>query len=195
MIFVGSIKKAGGILETNYFYFDWKQSALEAMAKRQIGMWSRCDNCGLLIEPFGYCGNEECQEVEAGETTLTDSDIDELVDWFDELDFMPEESDLWDSLQNEGFDTYQNGTGSTIDGIIETIEDSLADIETALESGDRSEILAAIQAATQIYHVRGNIMADYGEYAGLDYWFVDMVRSNGFAAVFGEDEVMAYLER
>lgn len=190
-----TFEETKGILQNNYFYFDWKEAALLAMASRQIsdGLWSRCDNCGSIIDSFYHCDNEECQEAESDETELTDGDIDDLLFYFDELGVIPEESDLWDSLENEGFKAYQEGVSSYIAPIIREIESSLADIETALESDDKTELLAAVQAATQIYHVNGNVLIDYGQYANLEYKFVDNVRNNGLTAVFGEEEVNEFM--
>lgn len=179
------------IMENYYYRFDWREETYRPMAERWIreGYLVRCSVCSTFLDRY-----EDC-DCEAETNELEEGDLDDLIWWLKDIQAEVEESDLWESLVTAGFSAYYDAVYPVFAGVLEDIQDSIKDIEEALRGGDPGEILAAVMAGTQVYHVSGNVMADYGSYANLEYCFVDRVRNEGLEAVFGEEAIHEYCLR
>lgn len=89
------------------------------------------------------------------------------------------------------FDDYYKSVEPVFRNELEMIQNAIDDIELA---NNNAELLAAVLAGTQVYHVNGQVMDDYGEVSNLDYKFVDSIRNDGLLAHFTQEEIDDFME-
>jgi hypothetical protein len=180
--------KESPVIKNNYFTFDWKKSALRQMAENQKHLYNVCPNCGCINED-GY--EDCCEEPEAGE----EPSVEELMYWFDDIEAIPDERALLDSLENEGFKVYQEALGPIIAPVVDEVNEVLNAIRSAETPEDT---LRAVLWGTRVYHVHGNIMSDYSDKVNyeveIDYKLFDEIRNNGLESVFSREDIETYLK-
>lgn len=170
-------------LENNYFSFDWRKSAMTQLARNTRYMYNRCKNCGMLNDGYDCCENPKL----GGHPS-----IGELAEWLIEVDVIPSERELMESLIKDGFKVYKSALKDIIAPVVSEVKDVLKSIRTAKTNEDK---LQAVLWGTRVYHVHGNIMSDYGSLAQyeVEYGDIDNIRNNGLESVFSREEISEYL--
>lgn len=176
-----------GKIENDYFSVNLREEIIKEWCKNNLHLFGFCSECGIIERDFDCdCDNDEYE----------DCDIDDLISWIGEICF----DSLPNSIDNKmvylalvkAFDVYWENVSPVFEGELETISDAIADIERAIEIGDNKELIAACLAGTQIYHVNGLVIRDYGEIANLSDDFVNDIRNNGLIEYFSEEEIQEF---
>lgn len=183
-----------GEIKNGYFSFDARTHILSAYAENNAHNFVKCSVCGSMWEN-GYFDCDCDTDSEESDDPVTS---EELSDWLDDVYYegLPNDvstRDLWQALVTAGFDAYRENLIHYTSGIEGEIERSLEAIETAENTNDPHELLAAVLMATQIYHVNGGIMEDYGSHANLDDCDIDTIRNNGYIEFFGVNEYNSFI--
>lgn len=176
------------VIKNNYFTFNWKESALRKMAENDKHLYNVCPNCGCINEDgYEYC----CEEPEQGE----EPSAEDMAQWLEDIDAIPSERDLRESLEEEGFKVYSEALSAVISPVVDEVTDVLKAIRDAEEAEDK---LRAVLWGTRVYHVHGNIMSDYSDKINydieLDYKLIDSIRNDGLESVFSREEIDEYLK-
>jgi len=172
-------------ISNNYFSANLRDLLLDSYCENNVDNFTICSECGGISES----GFEDC---DCDEQDFGTPDANELKEWFIELDFIPldvTDTDAYDAML-KAFEIYTQDVGPVFSGALEMIQDAISDIESCKSN---SELLAACLAGTQVYHVHGNVMDDYGDAFDLDYNFVDNIRNDGIAAHFNDEEINEFL--
>jgi hypothetical protein len=164
-----------GVLGNQYFLFHWKEAAYRKMAERYT--LYRCPECESINE-------EQCPDHDVVCIALTE---DEAFEYFYDCGYTLEEKDLYDSLMEDGWARYCQGTHPRTDPVKAEILECLTAIS---QDETKEDQLVHLMWTLKIMHVNGSIAADYGD---MDFGDVDFIRRNGLAAYFGEEEVSAFL--
>lgn len=167
-----SFESNKGILQNDYFYFDWEQACYEIMARDYEQLCCEC------YEEKSYCSCDDPEYFEVDAYYFRDMSID-----------IPEEI-MIDALASKGFDTYRDALQSLTAPIEDEIEDLLEQYE---QCKNKADLLSWAVWANHVQHVNGNVISDYGHSFGIDYKMVDSC-SNGLDSHFGQDEIDFYLE-
>lgn len=167
--------------------FNWTEAACRVAAVDELSAGMRqCPECGAMWDS----GDPWCEcEVEDGEEIVPD--LDNVIEWIRDIEYSFSEHQLRRALYEDGWEMWRDRWGTEVDSVHDEIKEALDryyDLET---NWDR---LTWAREATRIYHVNGEVLSDYGDQVGLDCALVCEVRDRGFASVFGEDHVRAYLE-
>lgn len=173
-------------ISNNYFSANLRDLMLDSYCENNADNFCRCSDCGCIHES----GFEDC---DCDEPEYEPVDFGDLKEWFNDIDFIPldaTDNDAYEALL-KAFDIYSQEVGPVFSGALEMIEDAIRDIESC---DSRSELLAACLAGTQVYHVHGNVMDDYGDICNLDFNFVDSVRNDGINAHFTDEQIKGFLE-
>jgi hypothetical protein len=96
---------------------------------------------------------------------------------------------LWDSLYEEGFDTFADGCHQHTDQHKDEVLESLRQVSDA---GNLEEQMAAVMWALHIQHTNGCIAVDYSE-GKLNPHMVHVVQQYGLKAMFTPAEVEKFL--
>lgn len=181
-----------GKIENNYFSVDLRENIIKEWCKDNLHLFCFCPECGIVERGFDCDCDKFDEEYE-------DCDINDLISWIDEIYF----DSLPSNIDNEmvylalvkAFDVYWENVSPVFENELETISNAIEDIEQAIESGDNKELLAACLAGTQIYHVNGLVIGEYGEIANLEYRFVDNIRNHGLIEYFSEEEIQEFMNQ
>ena len=190
-------EQSSGELSNDYFHFDWKRAAYEVLASQLYA--ERCSACGAIMVDYEgvWCeclADYEDDPDEFGEEPTTETvDDSELVEWLEEVGYPLSEWAIEQALEEKGFAAYSEALAGYISGHVEEMEEAVKRLDDAIAADDRWNMLTLAREATRIYHVNGEVMEDYGENIGLDFSLVDSVRNDGFAEVFGREEVREFL--
>jgi hypothetical protein len=189
-----SFKNTKGRIDNDWFSFDWKAAVYREMAEDWLPTTERCPRCGMLVFE-GWEIDCDCWEddEEPESEPCTDDDLDELVEWMEDTCTEPDPDVAYRALVTHGFTVYQDALASIIDGYVDEMRDAVDALNEAISDDDRWAMLTLAREATRIYHVNGEVMEDYGERVGLEFRLVDRVRDEGYAEVFGRDEVREFL--
>lgn len=181
--------KTTPIIENNYFTFDWRESVLKIWCRDNKYQFNICKNCGCYNDGYDCCDN-----VKLGRNPTTK----ELIQWFidlEDIEQMFTESQLIESLATSGFKTYRAGIKDIIAPVISECKSVLKSIRNAKTNQDT---LTAILWGTRVFHVHGNIMADYADRCNYEYQdmytLIDSIRNNGLNSVFSNEEIKSYLQ-
>lgn len=185
------------IIKNNYFEFDLKDAVVSEWCKdyalRQTDVY-RCKFCGSYWDSgFEEC---DCQGQEYNEDDyelVTEDNIEDYIEWSKEIEISPDyisESIIEDAMINQGFAIYQEALSSTIQGVVEDVQQALKQFEDAETNED---LLFAALNASSILHVNGNILQDYGENTGLQYETVCLYRDNGITALFDKEDIESFI--
>jgi len=190
-----AFKESEGVIRNDRFSFDWKGAVYKEMAENWLSTTSKCPRCGMLLFEGRELDCDCWKEDEEPETELcTEEDLEDIVEFMEDCCTEPEPSRALDALVRYGFSIYRDALERTIATHVDEMRLAVQALSEAVDADDRWNMLTMAREATRIYHVNGEVMQDYGERVGLDFSLVDQVRSEGYAEVFGEEEVRAFLE-
>lgn len=184
---LGDIKYAfesSPVLSNNYFYFEWKKAALKRHAKFNKRYYHICRECGCVWDSGYSC---DCTE----DSRMRPAKVYEIEEWLSEIEFIPNEDDLQESLEKDGFKAYRDALKDITRPVESECKDVLRSIKKAKTHEDK---LQAILWGTRVFHVHGNIMRDYGDRFGVDYNLIDSIRDNGLNSVFSNEEIEEYIK-
>jgi len=175
--------KESPVMKNNYFSFDLGRAVYSQMAKNQAYMYKRCKNCGSLNDGFDCCESPR----------LVRATIAEVEDFLREIEAEPRESDIIETMEKQAFKVYRAALKDIVAPVVTEVKAVLKSIRTAKTQEDK---LQAVLWGTRVYHVHGNIMADYADRAqcDVDYKLIDDIRNNGLSSVFSRDEINDFLE-
>lgn len=187
-----------GKLENGYFSVDLKEKVLEQYIDDNLDNFSRCIYCGQIDESGYECCDcseddfEDDEDTEWNDDHWETPDKEDLLDWFSDIGLPNDlsENTIFNAIV-AAFDDYYESVEPVFRNELEMIENAINDIELA---NNNAELLAAVLAGTQVYHVNGQVMDDYGEVSNLDYKFVDSIRNDGLLAHFTQEEIDDFME-
>lgn len=178
------IEEIGGILENSYFRVNVVEKVFSHWCKANIDDFYCCEKCYMIVESCNECdcGNDDFWK-ECGIERLTEwmSDI-----YGDELPPYTTDEMCFDAIV-DCFDEYAAAVHPHILCELELCKNAIEDIENSFDN--KTELLAACLAGTQIYHLNGNIMEDYGGLANIDSMFICEVRDNALLEYFTQEEI------
>jgi len=179
-----------GEIKNDYFSINLRENIIKEWCKDNLHLFGFCPECGIVEHGFDCdCGNNEYEDCQ----------LDDLVDWINEIYFDSLPNGISDEIVYsaivKAFDVYWESVSPVFENELEVISNAIEDIERAIESGDNKELLAACLAGTQIYHVNGLVIRDYGEIANLPYDFVNDIRNNGLIEHFSEEEIQEFVNQ
>jgi len=180
-----------GILNNQYFSFDWKDAAYEQMAKNTYDEYYICQECGCI--QFNYvcndCEDEDGDAIDADK--MTEKDVEQLIEFLRDCEFEIPPMYIVDALIENGFKAYRDG----VEPFTRSTEDELLECVAKIDGADNNQdVLMAAMWALKINHVNGRISEDYGDYVGLDFNLVDQIRSEGIKSVFDSEDVIEFFE-
>lgn len=179
-------------ISNDYFSFDWQAAALSQYAKDNRHDWEVCKRCGDMVEA-GY--GQECRcEEEGREGNFKTPTVKQLTEYLCEMVEMGvtlniSEDVMFRALQTEGFKVYTNALKSVIAGPVAEVKETLRRLKRARTNEDKFTVALS---GTAVWHVHGNIFADYGEQLGLDSDVIDRIRNEGPMNYFGRELLEEY---
>lgn len=184
-----------GVIDNKYFSFDARTAILSTWAKNHKGDYVICNKCGSIWDKyyFGCDCSKKAKPIKAKKSDLLEF-AQYGVGSYDDL-YGIDSSDLWGCLVKDGFPVYRSALKDYTETVEDDIQESLKDIDAAEATGNPFEILAAVLQATQVYHVHGEIMSDYGERANVSSELIDDLRNNGWIDTFGEDAYNEFINQ
>lgn len=187
--YVVAFRDFGEELSNDYFTFDWGRAARRRAAIRATGDFVRCPACGVIETADSVGDICECCGAEVEEW----DDVPEraMLDYFEDMEIEPSESDIEESLVQDGFNAYREGIADTTGPVEEDIKETLS----RLESDDPHTRLVAVLYGTRLWHVNGEVIRDYAYMVtDLEDWQVESVRDNGLEEFFDADDLKEFLE-
>lgn len=147
-----------------------------------------CPECGVSFDSTcDECGAEDLEEITGDEYAYYASEY--------LYDFSNVSRRAWVKAYEEAlFPAYRESVAPLVEGVLEGIIDAIMDMVAMANAGNLPELLAATMAATQVYHVNGEVIEDYGDYQGIYASDVRAVRDGSFEEQFGEEAVTSFLE-
>lgn len=178
-----------GKIKNDYFEFDWQEAALKYDLSDIESEFVHCPECDqtYLYEDW----QDHIDEYHDGtDIDSTDPDQDYIIEFMRDIDHIPSTYALEQSLIKEGFAVYSEALDGYICGIVEEINDLLNEYENA---ETKQDLWLIVLKMLGVWHVHGEIIADYGDRVGLDSDFAYNVRENSGAEMFGEDEFLEWI--
>ena len=170
--------KNSPILSNSCYTFNWKNAAIRREAKNTRELFQVCKNCGMINDGFDCCENPRLGKHPS---------IDELAKWYSEMGIELSDDILMETLVKDGFKVYRNALRDHVQPVINEVKDVLKSIRRSKNNEDR---LLAVLWGTRVYHVNGNIMADYGR---EELSLIDSIRNNGLESVFPKEDINEYI--
>lgn len=174
---------SNGRVGNDYFDFDLKTALIRKEAEKNRDEYDWCESCNW------WADNCECEEP-----NIAEPDIETVIDIIESTGEWGR-SATWDEItelfRTEVFAAYRQGVAYLTNPIIEEIGYLLRQIHQARSNVD---LLAAVQAGTQIWHVNGQVVKDYGDRYDLSDGQINDIRNDGLTAWFGEEEAAEWLE-
>ena len=159
----------------------------------------RCDNCMMVWDEYEIDDYNKCPEC--GRFTQKYTDIEYYREKVDDLYYDSEMiQDAIDNGHVAPCDYYramanaQQAWSDSFGGVnerIEEAEEALEELNDAIASNDKGEVLAALVMACHVLHMGGVIAIDY---AGIEPSVIDDLQQNGFDAVFTPEEIEYFFD-
>jgi len=147
-----------------------------------IGDYNKCPNCGRFCSGCDDSYYEDfIDDCIFSKEHGTIEQIEDILDNMCASDY--------DIIMEIAFEKWCDQEFPGISNLIDEAEAALDELESAQETSNPVELMAALVMALHCCHMGGLIATDY---AGLDSDFVDNLQQNGLASVYDESEIDWY---
>jgi len=180
-------------ISNHYFEIDVKKLATKQLALEWLDVHSQCPECETICE-YGF---EECECDDSDGDNWESPDLDIFIEWLDDFDSIMYVEDnlkytcIEEALKTDGFEIYRERITQWTSGVEEECKEAIEAIENAESNQDK---LVNAMAACGILHVNGNILKDYGEEIGFEYWQLNQIREDGLISMLDPDELREWIE-